>query len=170
MLTRTEPDRETLRLLAIQVAAARQAIARAANSYLPAWEDLTDQERATAATEAGWWLEAVRRAGLTARTVPARWPTPTAPATKPKARPCGHCGKPVINVPRGGDHQLIPLDADPSDSGTFVILSGFAAVLLPKQAAVARAAGQQLRTHHRWTCPYTHRWANNGQYPHAVTT
>lgn len=155
-------NRQILRGQAVAVAAARQAIAHEAQSFLPTWEQLTDKERVDAAVTAGWWLEAVRRAGLADRTVPARTTTTAGPPKNllPPARRCGHCDQSIISVPRA-DGVHIQLDAEPSETGTFVILSGVAGVLLPKQAAAARATGQETRVHHRWTCPYSHRWAKS---------
>jgi len=57
--SQAEHDR-TLRL-----AEARQQLAHE-GSFLPTWQELTDDERATSQVAACWWLRAADRAGLTA--------------------------------------------------------------------------------------------------------
>ena len=49
---------------AIALAEARQRIAHNAISYLPAWDDLTDEERQQSIREAANWLRAAVEAGI----------------------------------------------------------------------------------------------------------
>ncbi|MEU3826497.1 hypothetical protein AB0F36_14430 [Streptomyces sp. NPDC029080] len=56
-----------------QLAEARQRIAHGGISYIPAWDDLTDEQREQSAREAANWLRAAVEAGLMP---PADRPTP----------------------------------------------------------------------------------------------
>ena len=47
-----------------QLAESRQRIAHEAISYLPAWDDLTDEEREQSVQEAAKWLRAAVEAGI----------------------------------------------------------------------------------------------------------
>jgi hypothetical protein len=50
--------------LAVQLARARQALAHSGTGYLPAWEQLTDEQREFAALEARHYLDAAAQAGI----------------------------------------------------------------------------------------------------------
>jgi hypothetical protein len=165
MTTTNLCDTDTLRRHAIAVAAARQTIAHEHTGYLPAWTDLTDGERARATTEAGWWLEAVRRAGLAAPTVPDRATDLDGldGAVPPMAVPCTHCGTPVLWLSSSSVARPIPIDAIPCEqNGNVLISDGRIVVLFPKQVAAAREQGSQLHVQHKWTCRSAHRGAVGG--------
>ncbi|WP_333758815.1 hypothetical protein [Streptomyces sp. ISBFB 2968] len=49
---------------ALRLAEHRQRIAHEAISYLPAWDDLTNEERAQSVQEAAKWLRAAVQAGI----------------------------------------------------------------------------------------------------------
>ncbi|TCO57178.1 hypothetical protein [Actinocrispum wychmicini] len=159
----------TLRRQALAVAAARQTIAHETDDH-PAWDDLTDDERAQATTEAAAWLEAVHRAGLATHNVTAHLVELDRPAESalpldcvpPVATPCTHCGVPIFWVSPTGINRPMPIDATPAADGTILITDGAYTVLLPSQAAAVRAQGQQLHTRHVWTCSHAGLWGVRG--------
>jgi hypothetical protein len=71
---------------------------------------------------------------------------------------CSDCQAPILWLLTANDKRM-PVDAKPDPQQGNVLRQGDRAGVLGKnQAAAARAAGTELRTHHAVTCPYAARW------------
>lgn len=79
---------------------------------------------------------------------------------------CDFCRQRIIWTVTSATGSSMPVDAEPADNGNVLLSSEshssgrpLSGVLGPAQAAGARAAGQQLRLHHRLSCPYAAQWS-----------
>jgi hypothetical protein len=73
--------------------------------------------------------------------------------------PCPDCGKPILWLTTEA-HARMPVDAEPDPHrGNVILIGGVAGVLGRAKARAARAAGFDLRTHHRLKCPNADAWA-----------
>ena len=77
--------------------------------------------------------------------------------------PCNYCRGQILWL-RTAKGALMPVDAAPDPQRGNVLRHGDTAAVIgkPSQAAALRAAGPQLRTHHRLTCPQARLWARGG--------
>lgn len=77
-------------------------------------------------------------------------------------KPCPDCGARIIWPRSAANGTPMPLDANPSDRGNVMLHKGssgtLAAVVTPRAAAGARAAGQDTYLSHGATCPFADRW------------
>jgi hypothetical protein len=74
--------------------------------------------------------------------------------------PCPDCGQPILWLTTATGARM-PVDADPDPHrGNVVLIGHTAGVLGHGKARAARAAGLELRTHHKLKCPRVDRWAD----------
>lgn len=70
------------------------------------------------------------------------------------------CGAEIVWAESVASGKPMPLDAlpNPADGNVRILEDGKAQVLGPNAAEEARAAGEELRTSHHFTCPDADRW------------
>lgn len=92
--------------------------------------------------------------------------TPAHTAVRIEACDVASCGKPLIWA-RTVKGNVMPVDAVPDPGGNVLLDTTrtdrggrpYAGVLGPAQARGVRAAGRELRTHHRLTCTDPAQWS-----------